>query len=52
MDSAKSEWLEIAGGVSVHGASANGRMHSLAARYENLVPSRAMVIKMARSADR
>ena len=49
MDGAESAWLEIAGGASVHGASANGRMHSLAARYENLVPSCALVIKMAAS---
>ena len=47
MDGAESAWLEVAGGASVHGASANGRMHSLAARYENFVPSRAFVIKMA-----
>ena len=49
MDGAESAWLEIAGGASVHGASANGRVHSLAARYENLVPSCALVIKIAAS---
>ena len=47
MEGAESAWLEIAGGASVHGAEANGRLHSLAARYENLVPSRAFVIKLA-----
>ena len=47
IDGVESAWLEIAGGGSVHGADANGRLHSLSARYENLVPSRALVIKMA-----
>lgn len=42
-----SDWLPIAGADRVQGVQVRGRCPSLKAQYENLVPSKGLVIKLA-----
>ena len=48
---AVSDWMEIAGGESIHGIGVRGHVHSLSGCYENLVPPKGLVFKLAGKTD-
>ncbi len=51
VDNAVSDWMEIAGGESIHGIGVRGNVHSLSGCYENLVPPKGLVFKLAGKTD-
>ena len=46
LDGEASEWLETAVG-SVRGVGVRGALHALSGRFENLVPSNGLVVRLA-----